>query len=143
MEPTTAELRVLTGDPTIRAPEDEAWQHMLARISAHAAQTAADRCRVWLNQPELQALTGLTARAIQRARAGESTNPLARGIQRARWANEGPKLWFVRYDTLPLHLFLPTQLECLDELLRAPMGAHHGGRRRTDAEIETVSGPLT
>jgi hypothetical protein len=142
LDPTTAELRVLTGDRRVRAPEDETWQQLLDRLGAGGATMTAESCRAWLNQPELVALTGLPARRLQRIRVGEGTSRLALALRRARWADLGPKLWFVNADTLPLHLFLPTQLEALAEQRRVPMGTHHGGRRRSDAEIEAAESGL-
>lgn len=135
MAPTTGELRLTTGDPHAIAPEDETWEQLLARIATPHA-SPSERARRYLNTPEVQALCGLNPRWLQRARAGQSNSPLAVGIQRARWIDLGEKLSFVDADTLPLHLLLPTQLEFLDELLRVPMGTHHGGRRRSDGEIE-------
>ena len=109
-DPTTAELRTLTGDRAIRARDDETWDALLERVGTECSTAEAGRLRAWLNHREVLAITGLPARTLQRYRLGESSHPLALGIQRADWVELGDKLFFVHADTLPLHLFLPTQL---------------------------------
>jgi hypothetical protein len=113
---------------------DESWEEVLSRAGSNEEQPCA-RCRSWLNVTELATTFGVDTVTILRWSRGETSGDIGRGVARATWVELSSKLAFVKADTLPLHLLIPSQLEFIETLLSEPMGTW-GGRRRTDAEIE-------